>query len=116
MNECSSTQFVLPDFTRLAWVSERAREVWQPRIVDIGGAWSRIEWLSLVEGVRACSLTRMNPIDLPGQVAPLTHYGLGAVPLGLEGQSNRSYSSTPSTYRQGHPFVYPVVIGRVRIP
>ena len=29
---------VLPDFTRVSWVSDRARAVWEPRVSRIGSA------------------------------------------------------------------------------
>jgi len=35
--------FVLPDFTRLSWVSEKAREIWEPRITRINA--SPFAWL-----------------------------------------------------------------------
>ena len=30
--------FSLPEFTRLAWVSDQAREVWEPRLARLGAA------------------------------------------------------------------------------
>ena len=32
--------YVLPDFTRVSWVSDPARHVWEPRIQRIGAAWA----------------------------------------------------------------------------
>ena len=50
--------FVLPDFTRLAWVSDHAREAWQPRRGRITAAWLDIEWRAVVAGVRALRARR----------------------------------------------------------
>src|SRR5215813_11210230 len=51
---------VLPDFTRVSWVSDRAHGVWEPRIARVGAAWNQIEWRSVVSGVRRCALTSVS--------------------------------------------------------
>ena len=43
--------FRLPDFTRYTWVSDLARNVWQPRIARIIVAWQEIEWLAVAAGL-----------------------------------------------------------------
>ena len=53
--------FVLPDFTRLAWVSDHAQETWQPRVARITAAWLDIEWRAVLAGVRRCALTMCTP-------------------------------------------------------
>ena len=41
--------YVLPDFTRISWVSDRARATsGSHRIQRIGSAWAEIEWRSVV--------------------------------------------------------------------
>ena len=52
--------YVLPDFTRVSWVSDAARGVWEPRIQRIGQAWSEIEWRSVIAGIRRCALTSVS--------------------------------------------------------
>lgn len=49
--------FTLPEFTRISWVSDRARDVWHPRLSLITNAWLEIEWLSVSAGLRACAVT-----------------------------------------------------------
>jgi hypothetical protein len=39
--------FVLPEFTKLSWVSDSTQEVWEPRLGRITKAWLQIEWLSV---------------------------------------------------------------------
>ena len=39
----SRLSYVLPDFTRLSWVSDDARAVWEPRLSRIGAAWNAVE-------------------------------------------------------------------------
>lgn len=50
--------FILPDFLRLSWVSDRAREVWTPRLKRIIGAWAVMERESVLHGVRKCALEK----------------------------------------------------------
>ena len=51
----------MPDFTRISWVSDTARAVWQPRISRITEAWMDVEWRAAAEGVRACGLQTVSP-------------------------------------------------------
>jgi hypothetical protein len=41
---------------RLAWVSDRARSVWEPRLARIRHAWTEIEIESVRSGLRRCAL------------------------------------------------------------
>ncbi len=50
--------FALPDFLRLSWVSDRAREVWTPRLKRIIAAWGVLERESVLHGVRKCVLEK----------------------------------------------------------
>ena len=50
----------LPDFLRIAWVSERAKSVWASRLAAVAQAWQGIEVKSVLEGVRKCAITRVN--------------------------------------------------------
>jgi hypothetical protein len=103
--------FVLPDFVRLSWVSDRAREVWEPRIRRIGKAWFDIEWLSVLAGIRACGLKIASPEDFVAQAGEWAKHGLSALPLAIQGLSNYSYSSTSTKAEPGKPFVFRIVIG-----
>jgi hypothetical protein len=50
--------FTLPDFLRLSWVSDPAREVWTPRFKRIIAAWGVMERESVLHGVRNCALEK----------------------------------------------------------
>lgn len=52
--------FALPDFIRVAWVSDRAREVWEPRVRRLSRIWSAVEWLSVAAGLRPCAILRLS--------------------------------------------------------
>lgn len=104
--------FTLPDFTRLSWVSEPAREVWGPRLGRIARAWSDVEWLSVRAGVRRCCLTRLPVRGLLGEVSRWARHGLTAAPLRLEGSTRHTYASTPNDPGPDSPTLVCTVVGR----
>jgi 2-polyprenyl-3-methyl-5-hydroxy-6-metoxy-1,4-benzoquinol methylase len=104
--------FALPDFTRLSWVSDQAREVWGPRIGRIGQAWFDIEWLSVLAGIRACGLKVASPEQFVAQAGEWAKHGLSGLPLAVQGLSAYSYSSTSTQPEPGKPIVFRIVIGR----
>lgn len=48
----------VPDFVRLAWASEQARDVWAARLKRLIVAWAEIERLSTSNDLRNCALVR----------------------------------------------------------
>lgn len=82
--------FVLPDFTRLSWVSDRAREIWEPRLRRITKAWFEIEWLTVLTGLRRCGVTVATPDELVVRGAEWVKRGLSALPLEIESLADRS--------------------------
>jgi hypothetical protein len=101
---------VLPDFTRVSWVSDRARGVWEPRVSRIGTAWSHIEWQSVAAGIRRCALTSVGSEQLVPRMAEWASHGLSAMPLAMSGTSP-GYASTSIAPRVGEPFEYRVAVG-----
>lgn len=63
---------------RLAWVSDRARAVWEPRLTRIRHAWSEIEIESVRRGLRRCALTVVPAFRVFELVARLAPDGLVA--------------------------------------
>lgn len=78
--------FVLPEFTRLSWVSDPAREVWEPRLRRITKAWFAIEWLAVLSGVRRCGVTVASSEDLITRGGEWVKSGLSALPLEIQGR------------------------------
>jgi SAM-dependent methyltransferase len=78
--------FTLPDFSRFAWVGDAARLRWEPRLERIRLAWSDMEWLSVVDGVRSCALVGLSPEMLSAAIPRWTKLGLSAVavPMGQQ--------------------------------
>lgn len=56
--------FVMPEFLRLSWVSDHAREIWAPRFKRIVSAWGAMERKSAaLHGVRRCALVKSSSPD-----------------------------------------------------
>ncbi len=102
--------YMLPDFTRISWVGDRARSIWEPRIQRIGNAWSEIEWRSVVSGLRACALTSVPADQLVARSSIWAGHGLSTMPVAMSGVSP-GYASTSVAPRTGEPFEYRVAIG-----
>lgn len=106
--------FIIPDFTRLSWVSDRAQAVWEPRFNKIKEAWSKIEWLSVVCGLRSCCITIASPKNFLNRAEEWIKHGLTALPLDIQGLSHfpyYSYSSTTVEADTGKPFLFRFVLG-----
>lgn len=103
--------FSLPDFTRLSWVSDTAREVWEPRLRQVTKAWLEIEWLSVASGVRRCGVTMVSPEEFIEQAGKWATRGLSGMPVEIQGATGSSYSATSVQTELGKPFVFRVVIG-----
>ena len=101
---------VLPDFTRVSWVSDRARGVWQPRLARIATAWAEIEWRSVEFKIRRCALTSVSSEQLVARSAECAARGLSMMPVAMSGTSP-GYASTSIAPRMGEPFEYRVAVG-----
>src|SRR5579862_6071746 len=97
--------FSLPEFTRLAWVSDEARRVWEPRLWRINEAWRDIEWKAIVAGVRRCA------VAVVAQALRWAGAGLAAVPLEMLRISGQPYEASAQTAQPGEPFTFRVVVG-----
>lgn len=104
--------FKLPDWTRVAWASSSAREVWEPRVQAVSRAWVETELLSVVAGVRRSCLRHAAPSEL----LPLTDWAadrdLTVVPLAMESAIKGTYSSESSAPEPGGDFLYRVAVTR----
>jgi hypothetical protein len=104
--------FTLPDFTRITWVSDRARGVWEPRLNRIREAWMAIEWLAVADGVRRCCITFASPEDFLVKGLRWAELGLNPLPVEIQGISNYSYQNRPTAYDPAKPFVFRFVLGK----
>jgi hypothetical protein len=104
--------FVLPDFTRLMWVSDRAREVWAPRLQRITRAWFEIEWRAVVAGVRRCAITSVSPDGFVTEAARWIDHGLAGLPLEIQG-IGATYANTAVAREPDRPIAFRTVVGRL---
>ncbi|MEZ6049638.1 MAG: methyltransferase domain-containing protein [Planctomycetaceae bacterium] len=68
--------FALQDFTRISWVSEEARNVWEERVSGINKMHSYLEWASVVSGVRECGLQMLDERQLSERPITLRSHGI----------------------------------------
>lgn len=103
--------FSLPEFTRIAWASERAKEVWKPRIDKISTLWPLIERWTVVAGIRSGALQSISPDSLTTLQMWCLENKQNFVVLAQEG-SQSFYSNSSVTYDPSKPWSYRVYIGR----
>jgi len=102
--------FTLPDFTRFSWVSDVAREAWEPKFSRITKAWLDIEWLAVESGVRRCCITMASPEDFVARAGDWARHGLSALPLEVSG-IQKYYSSAVMKAKLEKPFAFRFVLG-----
>ncbi len=106
MNRLRAT---LPEWTRKAWTSHRAQEVWGPRLAAISDAWSLAEVDSIGRGQRRGALTYCDPSGLVDLVSRMARKGLAVVPLDRAPTRGTYRSSAGGSY-EGGAFTYRVAI------
>ena len=100
----------LKDFTRYAWVSQQAREKWEPRINQIIRCWQELEWRSILMGIRKCSLQIIEHDAVEKRQKELSAAGLDLVLLDKIAAS-QNYTTQFTTASNGEHFVYWSLIG-----
>lgn len=105
--------FRLHDYTRISWVSDSAREVWESRLTRITNAWIEIEWLAVVAGIRSCCITMATPEQFIERAPRWTQHGLSALPVAMAGVG-ASYASTQVAFEPGRPFAFRLVLGSTK--
>lgn len=103
--------FRLPDFTRVAWVGDHAREVWEPRMRRIMEAWFEVEWRTVASGHRRCAVIPASPEHLPRLSSRWLEHDLAALPLDLQGIGT-TYAGTSVGTILGRPYVLRTAVGR----
>lgn len=102
--------FRLHDFTRLAWVSDPAREVWEPRVRRVAAMLPELELRTIEGGGRRAALRVVAEGELGSLRAELSRRQLAMLPLqGL--RQSRNYSAALAPCQTGQPDAYWYVIG-----
>jgi hypothetical protein len=102
--------FRLHEFARHSWVSDRARNVWWPRMQEVINRGADIACLSVLSGVRPCALRVIPAWQLFELYGKLPALGLTVEILETNGKLKSSYFNSPGR-QAGRPVYYNVVIG-----
>lgn len=103
--------FSLPDFTRVAWVSERARDRWHPRIKRIADLWPLIERWTVVRFMRSGALQSIHPNNLTTIQSWCLENNQDLVVVAQEG-STEFYGNAVREFDPSQPWNYRVYIGK----
>ena len=101
--------FELPGFLRVSWVSDRARQVWGPRLRRVAECWPELELLAVAEHVRPCCTVCVDPDALETQAGRWREMGLTGLAFSWVGSRGGIPPSRPAS---PEPFHYRVAIGR----
>lgn len=101
--------FVLPEWTRIIWNSNDAKQVWEPRISKISNAFLAIEKNTVLQGIKPSWLTSMTVTEYEQTAKSVQNtkyvvHILGKIPV------QNSYTSSSQTYIEGEPYNYRVVL------
>ena len=102
--------FSLPEFTRIVWASDKAKELWKPRIDAINAAWPRIERATVSSQMRLGGLQNVSPDGLLQLQEWCFDNDLYYSVLVREGTSG-TYSNASHPVKPGKPWVYRVYFG-----
>lgn len=103
--------FQLPDFFRHAWVSDKARLVWEPRFKRVSKACADLQWLTVARGMRQAGLSRFAPEGLVSEAPRWVERGIRFLPLSVEGMGTAGYQSRTEKYVPGSPCHFAVGFG-----
>lgn len=104
--------FPVPEWCRVMWASAEGKALWEPRLQQIGRAWSALE-LSSVGQVRGVCRQNVMPSQLPELAAKAAARHLMVVPLAQE-RRVQGYRSAAEPLRPGDPWDYQVIVGRAK--
>ncbi len=103
--------FRLHDFTRYAWVSDHAKDAWQPRIHRITACRHEIERRAVAAGLQPCMLQVVPPEQLTAQSHDLAQHDLVVLPLDRVRSQGTAYHTVLAGAKPAEPFHWRVVIG-----
>lgn len=95
----------IPDFTRVVWVSDEARRVWEPIVSRVSNAFQALERLSVAYELKPATLQDVAPHQLPEASQWAVKNGLHLVVLSQQGESQQ-YAASAVPFEQGKPFIY----------
>lgn len=110
--EVTRLPYRLPPSTRVAWVSDRARAAWLPRLEAVRSALSTLELHSVATGSRTAALQICGPDRLVDLCRRASSLGLAAQPFDRRQFPLHGEPSEQSGYRPDRPFTFAVIVAR----
>ena len=104
--------FKMPDFTRHSWVSDKAENLWKPRVEAIGVVWRKLGHLSVAHGLRQCALANVSSDKLADFSGECVELGLTVLPLSTSSVGRYGFSNKDIAPKTGDAFVYRCVVGK----
>jgi hypothetical protein len=106
-------KFILPAFTRICWASDRAQEVWGPRLSRIVSVWPAVECASVVFCVRKCAVVRI-PLNMYTiAAATWASHGFSSLPVVQEFSNDSADEALRPPARNGASNPLQVVVGKL---
>lgn len=102
--------FRLKEFTRCSWVSDPARELWEPRLQRISTCLNELQRLSVQAGMRRCALLSTNSDELESLKQLAQQSGLVTRPL-RKMAAPSTYSASLIEPQPDAPFNFWVAVG-----
>jgi len=103
--------FRLPDFLRTTWVSDRARDVWKPKLDAIRDAWPEVALGMVAGGLAKRALRALPPRLIFRLQAEAKRRGVAVAPLGVRGVAIPCYALESRLPILGKPFLYDAAFG-----
>jgi hypothetical protein len=99
----------VPEWTRILWASDEARELWEPRIRSIVEHRSAVERAS-VGSIRDACLQTVAPETIPQLSAMAAERGLTVLPLNRQAVGGDYQAGPPGEPEAGKPWAYRVAL------
>ena len=108
-NTMRRLDFRLPEWTRIGWTSQKARDVWEPRMRAISNAFLDIEVESVAQGLRSAVRRIVRPDQLPEVANAMARKGLSMLPMRQVEMGRGGYSIKGRDPQPGEPWEYSVL-------
>jgi len=102
------TSVIIPEFTRMLWVSDKAESIWKPRISKITVYTTEMEKETCFSGRATIQVVGVE--RLPELSHWATKNGLAVLILSVEGDDSSIYRASSQPYIPGQPAKFRVVI------
>jgi hypothetical protein len=107
----SPPAFQLPDFLRIAWVSDDARAIWSERIDRIRAVWPQVAIQRVRDGPGGCVIRAVPSWHVFRLQAAARRAGVSSAVLGTRGLAIPASGLGEQTPLPGRPYVYDLAFG-----